>query len=351
MAIKGLTDRGLSFPEIGSIRKGAKKTENRPGADLKYFRVEFDGEETETAAKFAALYKNTPSAIKIILPFNEIERCWDPYLEAYTAGRMVARSDGERYLYRQDLTTGKVTKDEPYVEGEPAGYDYKNNPVFCKPVGRLKVIIRELARAAYLTVHTTSIHDIMNISSQLAAFKEINGGRLAGIPLILRRRPKEISTPTANGGRARRVKYLISIEADPEWVERAMLSISTAAMPMLGGGETEIHALEPGEIVEIDDDIDEIEGEIMDDEPEAIDAEPEPIEQEPEDTRVMTLEFAQTVTTSKGTPYAELADEFLQQIVDDMTAKLEKNQLSIDENDRVLMKREAARVILTSRNQ
>jgi len=245
--IKGLTDRGLSFPEIGSIRKGAKKdpNANRPGADLKYFRVEFADGETETASKFALLYGNQPVRIKIILPFNDISRMWDPYLEAYTAGRMVARADGEVYLYRQDLASGQVTKGEPYVEGEPAGFDYKGNPVFCKHVGRLKVIIRELQRAAYLTVHTTSIHDIGNISDNLAAFKEINGGILAGIPLILSRRPFMISTPTADGNRVRRQKWLITIEADPEWVGRAMLSMGNTAMPALPPG-VEIKALPNG---------------------------------------------------------------------------------------------------------
>ena len=245
MPIIGLTDRGLAFPELGHIRKGAKKTGNKPGADLTYFRVEFDEREQKAEQEFRRLYGNEPSAIRIVLPFNEIERMWDAWLEAYTAGRMIARSDGERYIYLIDCNTGKLLvkngidiatgQPRPYVEGEPAGYymrqDGRKEPVFCKPSGRLKVIIPELARAAYMTVLTTSIHDIANISDQLRAFQTLNAGRIAGIPLILRRRPKRISTPNADGTRARRVKWLLSIEADPDWVKMALHDTKRLALP------------------------------------------------------------------------------------------------------------------------
>lgn len=245
MPIKGLTDRGLAFPEIGQIRKGAKKGERGPGADLTYFRVEFDEQEKKAEQKFREVYKDKPAYIRIMFPFSEIERMWDAWFEAYTAGRMVARSDGENIIYQLDdkgdiivhngvdLNGNKV----PHPANGVAGHDYKGNDVKFKATGRLKVIIPELERAAYMTVMTTSIHDIGNISSQLAAFKELNNGQLAGIPFLLRRRPKEISTPSGqNGQRARRVKWLISIEADPEWVRAKLSEVRTLALPHIEEG-------------------------------------------------------------------------------------------------------------------
>lgn len=247
MAIKGLTDRSLSFPEIGQIRKGAKKTsEDRPGQDLTYFRVEFDEKETAAAETFLARYGAQPTEINVILPFNEIDRMWDAWLEAYTAGRMVARSDGEKFTYLVDTKTGailvkggidvKTGQPRPYIEGQPVGTwrNQKKNrdePILCKPTGRLKVVVPELGRAAYLTVMTTSVHDIANLSAQLQAFQQVNGGRIAGIPLVLRRRPKKISTPNQDGTRARRVKWMLSIEADPDWVKRMLTEVKRLALP------------------------------------------------------------------------------------------------------------------------
>ncbi len=239
MPIKGLTDRGVAFPQIGNIRKGAKKEPNKPGADLQYFRVEFDERETKAIAKFKMLYPDEkPTAMTILLPFDQIERVWNPWREAYIAGALLHRCDGEFVNYAIDAQTGEVTvKNGIDKNGQPVKCALQNDPdkrKRCKPTGRLHVIVPELERLAYLVVHTTSTHDIGNISDQLAAIQEMNGGHIVGIPLILRRRPVKISTPTGeNGKRERRIKYLISIEADPEWVSRKIGALRFAAMPQL----------------------------------------------------------------------------------------------------------------------
>lgn len=271
MAIKGLSDRGMSFPEIGQIRKGAPKETNAPGKDLQYFRVTFDEQETKAAETFKNAYGEKPAEINILIFSNEIEESWQSWLEAYTAGRMVARADGEKFIYLVDTKTGEILiKDgEPfkkYVPGEPVG-TYKSNgkeeKIYCKPAGRLKVLIPELQRLVYLTVLTTSIHDIINISSQLQMLKEINHGRLAGIPMVLRRRPKKISTPKPDKTRARYSKWLLSIEVDPEWVKAKLLEVKHLALPgngmdLLPAGDqiVEVEAVETDQ-PEIDEEIEE----------------------------------------------------------------------------------------------
>lgn len=239
MPIKGLTDRGLAFPQIGNIRKGGKKdpTQNRPGADLQYFRMDFDERETEAIKKFNTLYPNgKPTSINIILPFDDIERVWNPWREAYTAGALIHRCDGEYVNYAINPATGeRVVMNWANANGERVKcniQNHANKQQRCKPTGRLMVIVPELERLAYLVLHTTSIHDIGNISDQLAAIREMNGGHIAGIPLVLRRRPVEISTPSGeNGKRARREKWLISIEADPQWVSAKIGAMKSAALP------------------------------------------------------------------------------------------------------------------------
>lgn len=273
MPIIGLTNRGLAFPEIGQIRKGAKKTENRPGADLTYFRVEFDEQEKQARADFMKVYGPTPSEIRAILPFNEIEKEWDAWYEAYTAGRMVARSDGQYIQYQLDEHGDILVKNGydlsgarvPHPADGIAGKDYNGRPVKFKASGRLKVIIPDLSRAAYVTLLTTSIHDIGNISDQLSAFKELNHGQIAGIPLTLRRRPKSISMPKSETDhtRVRRVKWLISIEADPVWVKAKLAEVRALATPQMEANllPAQIEQIDAADIELDDDDVTDFEQE------------------------------------------------------------------------------------------
>lgn len=239
MPIRGLTDREEgAFPQIGVIRKGAPKQQNAPGKDLPYFRVEFDDKEIEAAQDFVSRFTNAPTDITIMLPFNEIDRCWEAWRETYVAGAMIHRCDGEYVRYAINAKTGEklVLNGLSLADGRPVAC--KGKPDGCKPVGRLRVIIPELQRLAYLVVITTSIHDIINISNQLKAIAQMTNGRIAGIPLVLRRRPKKISTPSGeNGKRARREKWLISIEADPEWVRAQLAKMHHDALPGNGLGD------------------------------------------------------------------------------------------------------------------
>jgi len=106
-------------------------------------------------------------------------------------------------------------------------------------------------------VLTSSIHDIMNLDAQLKALQRVNNGRIAGIPLVLRRRAKKVSVPKPDGSRARMTKYLLSIEADERWVRRAVAALEMAARPAFGRGA--VAALPDGEDEEEDDEaLDEV---------------------------------------------------------------------------------------------
>jgi hypothetical protein len=276
MPIKGLTDRLPSFPQIGTIRKGGpKKTRESngrryvvaPGEDLKYFRVEFLEGEEEAEERFVEVCGEQPREITVMLPFNEIDRCWEAWREAYLSGALLHRCDGETVEYAISPETGEVlarggvsleTGRPVRCDGGPVTHYRARNgnqvPVYCKPRGRLRVMIPELRRAAYLLLVTGSIYDILNISAQLDGVKQLNGGQLRGIPLVLRRRPRRISTPSPNGKRIRREKWLVSIEADPRWVEAKVAQLEASALPqlpLLTGGEDQpvegdVVAIEPG---------------------------------------------------------------------------------------------------------
>ena len=268
MPIPGLRDQqALSFPKIGDIRKGSKKQENgQMGKDLTYFRyAPIEGEELAEAA-FHEVYGDEPREINAFLPFDEINRNLEAYMELHTAGALQCRGDieGDKCFMWRDKASGEmqhIPKDcpMPICKG-------------CKETGRLKIIIPELRRLAYVTVHTTSKWDVIELTRNLGALRKLTGNGLKGIPLVLKRRPRIVSTPRPGGKRVRQEKWLLSIEADQRWVEAQLCAMEIAALP-----NTHIAELSPPEVEEIDEEtfVDEITGEIMDAEP-AEEPEPEP---------------------------------------------------------------------------
>ena len=262
MPIIGATDAQASFPPVGSIRKGGKKVDGRMGKDLDHYRIDpLEGYEGMAEAIHESLGTDKPRSIPVVFPFNEIERVWDAWLEGYKGGRMMAQSDGEIYHYLVDGLTGKVLVSSgvavapvpvyaatkkvqqtgeiavgsivPYVKDQPATA-YKNSKgkltgIECKPRGRLKVMIPLLERAVYFTALTNSWNDVKEISANIKAIKALNNGELRGIPCRLQRVKRSIQTPTV-----RRKKWLMNIEADPEWVRHVLLELKQAALPSNG---------------------------------------------------------------------------------------------------------------------
>ena len=354
MAIKGLTDRGLSFPQIGNIRKGDNGGKNGAPRDLQYFRVELDEREAAASAAFLSAYGPQPTEINIVLPFDDIDRCWDAWCEAYTAGRMVARSDGEYFIYLVDLKSGAViVRDGVDERGirvphrEVIGRTEKS-VIKCRPVGRLKVIVPELKRFAYLVVHTTSVIDVRNISEQLEAIKAVNGGHIVGVPLVLRRRPREISVPNPDGTRRRPVKWMLSIEADPRWVKAQLVHLDNLALP------DGARRLSLPNVPETTPEAEEGEWQDMAEEG---DEDPEPIPPAPVrvpdwdqvwpvDAKV-SLDLARTIRNSEEIPYLDISHTDMVTILANLTSTIAKNGLTAERRTDLLLKRDLAQIIVS----
>lgn len=225
MPIKHLQlDRPAAFPCIGKLRKGGVKQIGKSGKevmgrDLDHFR--FTTDDADAATAFNAYYGAEPKAIKVFLPYATTDENFAAWMEEYRAGGLVRRCDGETCVFSRDAKGNAVTSPTPCAR-----------PCGCKQVGRLAVIVPELVRMAYVTVETHSVYDIIQLTENLQAAQAMRGD-LRGIPFILSRREREISTPTDNGGRARRKKSLLFIEPDPSWVARQLESMRLAALPVL----------------------------------------------------------------------------------------------------------------------
>lgn len=234
MAIIGLTDRGAAFPRIGMLHKGAPKpSENRPGADLKdHFR--FASGDAEALQRFAAVYGSKPNNIRVMFYYATASANFDAWQEHHSAGALKHRCDGQRCVL--SLLPNGTYSHEPIpcpsieLKRQNPAIDKKH---LCRPVGRLKVIIPELQRMAYVLVQTTSINDILELQGNLEAAEALRGD-LRGIPFILSRRPRKVSTPGDNGQRARREKWLLSVEPEPQWVALQLASMRQAALPTGG---------------------------------------------------------------------------------------------------------------------
>jgi hypothetical protein len=117
---------------------------------------------------------------------------------------------------------------------------------------------------------TTSIHDIAEMSATLAAYEALRGD-LRGIPFILSRVPRMVSTPKVfpkghpqqyqpTGERVRMEKWLWHLEAQPVWVQAQLSVMQRAALPAVVEGQYQLSAgavdVQTGEIVDDDEDDD-----------------------------------------------------------------------------------------------
>jgi hypothetical protein len=236
MAIKGLTDKKAVFPRIGKLRKGGTKSGNRPGKDLDHFR--FDSSDPGAVAAFTAAYGDEPREINVRLPYPTLEENFQTAMERYGAGGIEARCDRE--FLQGVRVNGKFVKCFPGKSPCQRDETKKDNGCGCKEVGRLNLIIPELERFAYVTAETHSINDIVNLTQQLTAI-EMTFGQLNCIPLVLTRRPEQISCPSNDGGRARREKWMLSIEISPQWASKQIAARDRVALQ-----QAAVAALAPG---------------------------------------------------------------------------------------------------------
>jgi hypothetical protein len=253
MPIIGLTDNGPQWPKIGTLRKGAPKPNDRqPGSDLKdSFR--FDTDNADAADAFRAAYGDKPNHIRVMLMFGTVEENFEAWKEHYSAGALKRRCDGQTCIQR--LVNGAYDFTPQSCECALHGLQ---KPQACGPVGRLKVVIPELARMGYVLVGTTSIHDIIELQSNLEAAAALRGD-LRGIPFILSRRPRKVSIPGGDDGKRRRMeKWLLSLEPAPDWVRLQIVAMQRAALPT-----SEVLALPAPQV-------DEETGEVFEEEPEPV---------------------------------------------------------------------------------
>lgn len=226
MPIIGLTDQGARLPLLGKIRKGAEKTEpKKPGADLATFRITSDDPDVTEAWKevYAAHGGLFPSKIGVMLPHHTIEDNLESWREEWDSSSLIRRCDGRTQHIH--LVGDKYSRQPiPCLGCDETG---KKG---CNYVARLRVIVPALARLGFFELETHSKWDIKHLAENLAAIEAITG-TLQGIPLVLSRVEREISTPGFKDGESRRrtKKSLISLSIHKKAAAGIMQAIESTA--------------------------------------------------------------------------------------------------------------------------
>ncbi len=245
MPIKGLTDNA-QWPRLGVLRKGAEKMdEKRPGTDLKN-QLRFVGQDRSIDQDWREVFGGLlVSEISVRMPYPSIDQNWQAWREHWLTGGLVYRCDGEEHVRWYDKASGTYRDDPVPCPGERC---------LAKPVGRLELIVPDFQRLGTVTLQTTSLHDIKNIDGCVRALA-LAVGDLSLVPLTLKRVPRKIPTPGEDGKRVRREKWLLHLEAAPDWVRYALMPSTEEppaladngpdALPMLDDDSPEIEVSEP----------------------------------------------------------------------------------------------------------
>lgn len=280
MPIANLTNVPRSFLKLGQIRKGAPKGQNTPGKDLDYFRVTFlKGKRSEELeARFREVYGDKPAEINIRFADHTVESVWDANYECYKQGGLVAkagsRMEGDRVklywiFYRDPVAMETLISDErprnqagaimcetPINLESPVYLNKNSDPFFMEPVGRLKVVIPELADLAvgYFEFRPESPRDIRNVSAEMGVYDSIAkqyGKTIAGIPFVIIRREEDV-TKRIDGKLVAGKSWVVHLDVKGEWGARALNVIERLALPEIVEGEEVIPQLENGEVYETD---------------------------------------------------------------------------------------------------
>jgi hypothetical protein len=261
MAIKGLTDAPKAFTKLGQIRKGqlvptANGNSTKP-VDLDYFRVTFAPDAKDLESVFRETYGDQPRRINIRLAFPTIAEVWDANYECYSKGGLIAKatdtdsgprwvfyrrhSDGE-VLVRNGMPVGQDGReffDKPLDLAAPV-YSYKtskgeNVEVFLEPVGRLNVVVPELARyrVGYFEFRPGSPKDIRAISPELSgidAWAKSAGTSIMAAAMVLTRREETI-TKNMDGKLSQGTSWLVHIELEANWGGRALTNLESRSLP------------------------------------------------------------------------------------------------------------------------
>ena len=272
----------IAFPEVGVIRKGTPKIKRKQGdrefwalgTDLKnLFRVSFapgtegvrrvwhelhEAHYKQYGPQYATKDGYEVPQLNAMIPYKNAFDAWTWANETYDAsGRLIARAVNGQYMTKRDPNTGEllIQNGEPFEAYKPGdAVTYKRGDkvmsLVLKPTGRLRLFLPEVKRFVNFTLKTSSFYDAIRIQENLGALQMVadmlNHGVAGGIPFFVYRVAEQISYTGKDGAAGKSEKWIVRLEADPEWVEAAVSRMGQFAL----SGEQVVGLLRPSSTVE-----------------------------------------------------------------------------------------------------
>ena len=193
--IKGLSSI-RRLPRLDKIRLGIKKVSAKSGKEYP-----FETKFFVCPAEIRKFYGDEPKELNIMFPLNDPEALFPQCYKWYGSGKgLKCRGDGISALRLNDETHEMEEQKCPCELLE----DGK-----CKQVASLSFMMPSIKIGGVYQIDLSSYHSIVDINSGLDYAMAMLGGRIAMVPFILRRVPKE----THNDGK-KQIHYTLQLELD-----------------------------------------------------------------------------------------------------------------------------------------
>lgn len=226
--IKGLSER-RRLPRLGKIRLGVKKT-NSGGAE---YPTEVD--YFVCPPEVQRVYGAHPKSLRIMIPLEDSSQVFPQAYKWYGSGSgLKCKGDGRIALRRwTDIEPSLQTK----IGSAHEANDLIEIPCPCSRLksgecgvkGHLMVLLPDVSLSGIYQIDTGSANNLVEINSAIDFLRALLG-RIALIPLTLRREPVEI---TYQG--KRRIHYLLKLtwEGDLHAAQQIRNTTTTTALPAL----------------------------------------------------------------------------------------------------------------------
>lgn len=191
----------VRIPRAGKIHLGLK-VPTKDGKSTRPSAVDYlvwPEEPKELKEKLIELFGEKAREIPVMLLQNDKEEAAPTFYKRYGASssRPLCKGNGIsaiRAVTVTDKETGKAAPTGELEEVECPGRDCEHyQSKQCRHVMCLQVVIPQLASEGVFQIDTSSFHSIINFNSSWRYISSLTHGQVAGIPLLLRIVPKEVS--------------------------------------------------------------------------------------------------------------------------------------------------------------